>query len=99
MHAVIAQNDESLWDDVKGDLYHYPTKYKSILVPGCQIIYYTGKARSKGIKGRLSDDPHYFGIGVIGDNITDPDNPKNLFCEVLNFQEFAEPIDFKTKAS
>jgi len=30
-HAAITQNDESPWDDVKGDLYHYPNSYKKIL--------------------------------------------------------------------
>ena len=97
MFAVIAQNDDSPWDDVKGDLYHYPVKYKSILEPGCKIVYYTGKARAKGITGRLTDEPHYFGIGAIGDNVVDPDNHKNLYCEILNYQEFEKPIIFKKR--
>jgi hypothetical protein len=32
--AVIVQNDESAWDDIKGDLYHYPSTYQSIQTPG-----------------------------------------------------------------
>ncbi len=95
MFAVIVQNDESQWDDVKGDLYHYPSKYKAILEPGCLVIYYTGRARNKGLKERLTDKPHYFGIGVIGDSVIDPENQKNLYCEVLNYQEFNNPIIFK----
>ena len=27
--AVIAQNDESKWDDIKGDLYHFPNMQSS----------------------------------------------------------------------
>ena len=29
--ASITQNDESQWDDIKGDLYHYPATYQGIL--------------------------------------------------------------------
>jgi hypothetical protein len=32
--AVIVQNDESAWDDIKGGLYHYPSTYQSIQTPG-----------------------------------------------------------------
>jgi len=46
-YAVIAQNDESKWDDVKGDLYHYPSTYKNILTKGCKVIYYKGKMKKK----------------------------------------------------
>lgn len=41
-YAVIVQNDESKWDDTKGDLYHYPSTYKNILTTGCKIAYYKG---------------------------------------------------------
>ena len=45
---------------------------------------------------RLSPDPHYFGVGVIGDSITDPDSEKgDLFCEILHYQEFDEAIPNK----
>ena len=66
--AVIAQNDESVWDDVKGELYHYPATYQAILTPGCRVIYYKGKMLDrKYASERLSPHPHYFGVGVIGD--------------------------------
>ena len=38
-YAVIVQNDESAWDDSKGDLYHYPPRYQEILTPGCKVVY------------------------------------------------------------
>ena len=41
--AIIAENDESPWEDVKGEVYHYPNTYKEILTPGCKVIYYKGK--------------------------------------------------------
>ena len=36
--AVITQNDESPWDDQKGEVYHYPDQYKNILVPGLRVV-------------------------------------------------------------
>ena len=64
--AVIAQNDESVWDDVKGDLYHYPATYQAILTPGCRVIYYKGKMLDrKYASERLSPHPHYFGVTML----------------------------------
>lgn len=64
--AVITQNDDSEWDDVKGDLYHYPSTYKAILTPGCRIVYYKGRMTDRSyIKDRLSPEPHYFGISFV----------------------------------
>jgi predicted HNH restriction endonuclease len=96
-YAVIVQNDESSWDDIKGDLYHYPSTYQSILTPGCNVIYYKGRMMDKAYASeRLSPDPHYFGIGVIGDSILDPNsNKKDRYCEILDYQEFAKAIPFK----
>jgi len=47
-YAVIVQNDESKWDDIKGELYHYPNTYRGILTPGCKVIYYKGKMTNPG---------------------------------------------------
>lgn len=72
-YAVITQNDESPWDDIKGDLYHYPAMYQSILTPGCRIAYYKGRMlKPEFAKERLSPRPHYFGVGVVGGSIADP---------------------------
>ena len=65
-YAVVVQNDESKWDDVRGDLYHYPSRYRGILTPGCKIIYYKGKMRNKSfLPYRLNPEAHYFGVGII----------------------------------
>src|SRR5262245_1576997 len=97
IYAVIVQNDESQWDDVKGDLYHYPATYQAILRPGCQIVYYKGKMTdTKYASQRLSPDPHYFGIGVIGDSILDPDSAKkDRYCEVLEYREFEKAVPIR----
>ena len=96
-YAVITQNDESAWDDIKGDLYHYPSTYKSILTTGCNILYYKGKMRDRAYASqRLSPDPHYFGTGVVGDSIIDPQSDKkDRYCEILNYQEFEKAVPFK----
>ena len=96
-YAVIVQNDESQWDDIKGELYQYPSTYKSILTKGCQIIYYKGSLKNKKYeKERLSNKPHYFGIGVIGDSIPDDNTAKNdYYCEILNYKEFKEAVPAK----
>lgn len=96
-YAVIVQNDESKWDDVKGDLYHYPSTYQKILTKGCRIVYYKGKLKDKAyLPHRLSPEPHYFGVGVVGDSIDDPDSTKkDRYCEILDYQEFAEAVPAK----
>ena len=77
--AVIVQNDLSPWDDIKGDLYHYPATYQSILTPGCNVVYYKGRMKDKVYESeRLSPDPHYFGIGVVGDSILDPNSKRKI---------------------
>ena len=93
-YAVITQNDESKWDDLKGEIYNYPSRYKSVLANGCRIIYYKGKMTNPSfLPYRLSAEAHYFGIGVIGDSIIDPDSSKkDRFCEILEYQEFNEAV-------
>jgi hypothetical protein len=72
-YAVITQNDESAWDDIKGDLHHYPSTYRSILTTGCNIPYYSGKMRDMAYASRrLGPEPHYFGTGVVGKSIIAP---------------------------
>jgi len=96
-YAIIVQNDESEWDDVKGDLYHYPNMYKNILTKGCKVIYYKGKMKNKFyLPHRLTTEPHYFGIGVIGDSIEDPESSKkDRYCEILEYQEFDTGVPIK----
>ena len=91
-YAVITQNEESKWDDVKGDLYHYPNSYKRILETGCKVVYYTGRVRKKTNTNRATLEPHYFGAGIVGDVIQDPENPRNYYCEILDYEEFTKPI-------
>ena len=100
-YAVIAENDESAWEDIKGEVYHYPKTYKKILMPGCKVIYYKGRMlHAKYADSRLSSEPHYFGIAEIGESVEDPlSSKKDLFCEVRNYQEFSRAVPIKIDAS
>ena len=100
-YAVIAENDESAWEDIKGEVYHYPKTYKKILTPGCKVIYYNGRMMDeKYADNRLSKEAHYFGMAEIGESVEDPLSRKNdLFCEVRNYQEFTHAVPIKLDGS
>jgi len=89
-YAVIVENDESFYNDVTGESYHYPERYKGILTLGCKVIYYKGRLReSRFAKGRMAAGAHYFGMGVIGKSRPDPRRGrKDLTCEILNYLPF-----------
>jgi len=95
-YLIIAENDESQWDDKTGEYYHFPSKYKNKLITGSKVIYYKGKRKNKNFI-RLSDDPHYFGIATIGAIEKDmSENSKNSFYALIeNYQPFIYAIDFK----
>lgn len=84
MHAILAENDVSQWNDETGVKYHFPNTYKRILQPGTKVIYYKG-----GVK-------HYFGYAVIGDVYQDEENSKNYYAEIVDYIPFVSPIKFKT---
>jgi 5-methylcytosine-specific restriction enzyme A len=95
--AVIAENDESPWEDIKGEIYQFPNMYKRILTPGCKVIYYKGRLKDDRFRPtRLSEDAHYFGSAEIGKVLADPISKKrDLFCEVVNYKEFLEAVPIK----
>ena len=99
-YIVITENDESEWDDKTGEYYHYPSKYKSKIATGDKIIYYKGKIKDKSfIDKRLSKEPHYFGIGTIGQITIDNsiEGKTNFYAEIINYEPFIEAIPFKAE--
>ncbi len=63
MFTVITENDESQWDDIMGEKYHFPGQYLNFLKPGTLIVYYKGRITDKKFEHiRLTNGPHYFGI-------------------------------------
>lgn len=89
-YAVIVENDQSQWNDVTGESYHYPPRYRGILTPGCKFIYYKGRLRDpRFARDRLSPQPHYFGKGVIGKSKAEGSDWR---CEILDYEPFVEPV-------
>ena len=97
-YLIIAENDESQWDDKTGEYYHFPSKYKNILTRGSKVIYYKGARKNKNFI-RLSNDPHYFGIATIGRIEKDLSelSKKSFYASIENYQPFIFPVDFKDK--
>jgi len=95
MPTVIVENDVSQWDDLTGEVYHFPKRYKELLLPGEKVIYYKGRLKDKAFKNsRLSPDPHYFGIAEIGEVISIK-NGKELLGEIINFRPFIKAVNFQ----
>jgi len=96
-YAIIAENDESQWDDKTGVSYNFPAKYQRILTPGTRAIYYKGKQKNKRFENkRLSKDPHYFGVAVIGESTLDKKaEKKEYYCDILTFKPFDTAVPFK----
>jgi len=95
MPTVIVENDISQWDDLTGEVYHFPKRYKDLLLPGKKVIYYKGRMKDKSFESsRLSKSPHYFGIAEIGNVIT-INNDKEFLAEIINFRRFTQAVDFQ----
>ena len=96
-YAVIVENDESQWSDETGKNYHFPNRYRKFLLPGTIVIYYKGKLRDNSFAaGRLSLDPHYFGIATIGVHLQDVASTKaDWYAKVENYQRFTAAVPNK----
>ena len=97
MPTVITENDESKWNDTTGVSYHFPKRYLSILLPGTPVIYYKGKLRDRAFAiRRLSPDPHYFGVGSIGEVVEDRNSGgKHFYAAIQGFREFEAPVPIR----
>lgn len=96
-YAVITENDESQWEDETGSRYHFPKSYAAIIPAGTKVIYYKGKLKNKAFADkRKSPAPHYFGVGVIGQVVPDPNSQKgDLFAYIEDYAEFGTAVPFK----
>lgn len=93
MCVVLAENDVSKWDDETGVRYHFPKMYRRHIKAGMRFVYYKGKLKSENRQysaKRLSDSPHYFGIGRIKE-IT-PDENGHLYATLIDFQKFDHAV-------
>ncbi|HHB1427241.1 TPA: HNH endonuclease [Serratia odorifera] len=98
LYTVIAEMDESKWDDKPGEEYHFPKRYAKMLTPGTRVVYYKGRLKDKRFREqRLSDDPHYFAVATIANVYPDPQAKRGeLYAMVKDFQPFTQPLLAKT---
>lgn len=82
---VLSQyRDDSNYDDLIGERYHFPQKYHKLLtLPNIEFIYYEPKKKGRG---------EYFGYGDLGKVKPDPDEPDHYFAEILNYRPFLNPV-------
>lgn len=77
------------------EVYHFPKRYKDLLLTGEKVIYYKGRMKDKNFESRrLSKFPHYFGIAEVG-NVISINNGKELLAEIINFRPFTQAVDFQ----
>lgn len=92
--VVLVENDESVWSDQTGIVYHYPKRYRNFLTPGTLAIYYKGKLKNKKYKSlRLSSEPHYFGFARLGASYIDTASEKDdFFVTIENYRPFENAV-------
>ena len=95
-YTIITDNgggEDQIYHDVEGEIYTFPTRYRSILLPGTQVVYHRNKKTptSPYIPTRMSDNSHYFGIAEIGEVKTTNDG--NLRATIVNFHRFKYPVE------
>ncbi|MGH3726502.1 MAG: DUF3883 domain-containing protein [Mycobacterium sp.] len=91
MPLVFTQNEVNLsgveYADVVGEVYEYPARYRNLIRPGEQFVYYRGRRRSVGTGPQV-----YFGSGIVNKISTVGDL---LRCSITNYQAFDRPVPFK----
>ena len=99
MHLVLVENDISAWLDETGVKYHFPKKFASLIKPGASFVYYNGRMKDSAHSSvRLSKDPHYFGMGVIGKVYPDLKSEKgDLFATIEDYRLFSKAVNFRDK--
>jgi len=95
-YTVITDNgggEDQIYHDVEGQIYTFPPMYKSLLLPGTQVIYHRNKKTptSPYIPTRMSDDSHYFGVAEIGN--VKPTKDGNLRATIVNFRRFKYAVE------
>ncbi|MFJ4387947.1 HNH endonuclease [Pseudomonas sp. NPDC089408] len=94
MPVIIVENDISQWEDETGAVYHFPKRYKALLVQGTEVIYYKGRIKDKAFtSARLSNAPHYFGKARIGKVYADSKSDKgDLYAFIESFTPFESAV-------
>ncbi|PXW31277.1 UNVERIFIED_CONTAM: uncharacterized protein DUF3883 [Williamsia faeni] len=92
MPLVLTQNEVNLsnleYADVLGETYEYPARYRTLILPGEQFVYYRGRRRADG----STTTPSYLGTGVVS---TVNEIGDRYRCTITNYQPFEKPVGFK----
>jgi len=87
--VVLTQRADSGYDDVPGELYHFPRKYlraaEGAVGDGC--IFY----ESRRSAGRQS----YLAFGIIDHIYPDPSLADHFYAKIEQFLQFPEPVHFQ----
>lgn len=90
MPLILSQKRrQTPYDDVVGELYHFPRRYRSYLNPGEPFVYY--HPSETGDRGR-----YYFGMGRIGTVYQDPARPDHGYAEILDYLQFTREVPFRS---
>jgi hypothetical protein len=99
---VLAENEANAgnfaWQDVTGERYHFPNKYRNKIRPGVRFVYYRGTRSALGERVAAA----YFGKGVIGDVYLDPATsilPKRnqkWLADIVEYLPFEVQVPLKT---
>lgn len=73
--------------DRTGVSYEYPTRYRSMIVPGAPFVYYRSREGKR--------QPHYFGTGVVGLVRPSSREPGLLECEILDYRPFEHAVPLR----
>jgi 5-methylcytosine-specific restriction protein A len=100
MPTIITENDISEWNDETGVRYHFPKRYLPYLPPGTPVIYYKGRQQSaEHASLRLSKDPYYFGVAVVGEVVLDPESAKgDYYCTITHYRAFEHAVPIRANA-
>lgn len=91
MPVILSQHflqEDRVYLDVEGALYHYPKVYFSRVVPYDRFIYYRPLGRSRP----RSDSRHYFGHGVLGTPYDDPVRADHRYVDIVQYEPFPKPV-------
>lgn len=94
--TVITDNGggpRNIYHDITGQIYTFPPKYRTLLLPGTKVVYHRAAAKKAAdkIPDSLSDESHYFGIAQIGNvDLTDDGNYR---ATIINYVPFKYPVN------
>ena len=100
-YAIIADNEIRksvyFYDNLTGDHYTFPHKYKSWLKEGTIVIYYKSKRQKGEHRGRLSEDAHYFGVARIDDvyYLSKEGNNNMYVAQITGYVPFKKAVPFR----